>query len=120
MVFAKILSLCWLCLLCLLFLVLIRLLFGFKLAIKATNLIYTYNQLCWLQNEYERCLDYDKAEKPSWYQMLCPWVVSVKQCLTKEAWETVKSIKGKEKEIIAAAKEKYNKLCEEIERLKNV
>jgi len=113
MVFAKILLLC-------LLLMLIRLLFGYRLAIKATDLIHAYNQLCWLQKEYDRELDYDKAEKPIWYQMLCPWVVSVKQCLTKEAWETVKSIKGKEKEIIATAKEEYNKLCEEIKRLKNV
>ena len=110
----------FICLLCLLLLISIRFFFGYWLSIKATYLIHAYNQLCWLQNEYECCLNYDKAEKPIGYQILCPWVVTVRQCLTKDAWEKVKPIKNKEKEIIAAADEKYNKLCEEIERLKNV
>lgn len=106
--------------LCLALLACVRLCFSFPLSIKVTHLIHAYNQLCWLQNKMELCLDYDKAEKPIWYQMLCPWVVSIQQCLTKEAWEKVKSIKGREKEIITAANQKYNRICEEIERLKNV
>jgi hypothetical protein len=87
---------------------------------KVTHSIYAYNQLCWLQNKSEHYLNYDKAEKPTWYQMLCPWVISVRQCLTKEAWEKVKSVKGREKEIITAANQEYDRLCEEIKRLKNV
>ena len=106
--------------LCLSLLALIRLCFGFRLSMKVTHSIYAYNQLCWLQNKSEYYLNYDKAEKPTWYQMLCPWVISVRQCLTKEAWEKVKSVKGREKEIITAANQEYDRLCEEIKRLKNV
>jgi hypothetical protein len=105
------------CLWCLLLLIAIRIYFGYRISVRTTHLIHAYNLLCWLQNEYERCLNYDDAEKPIWYQMLCPWVVTVRQCLTKDAWEKVKSIKSKEKEIIAAADEKYNKICEEIEEI---
>lgn len=119
MVFIDVFVLCLVFALCLILLIFIRVLFGCKLAIKATNLIHAYNQLCWLQNKDECCLDYDEAEKPDWYQILCPWVVTVRQCLTKDTWEKVKLVKNKEKEIIVAADEKYNKLCEEIERLKN-
>ena len=99
-----------LCFLGLLFLLLIRALFGYALSIKTTCLIDTYNKLCILQNKYECCLNYDEAEKSILYQMLCPWVITVRQCLTKNAWKKVKLVGGKEKEI-----------KEEVERLiKNV
>ena len=93
-----------------------RVLIGWRLATKTTDLIFTYNIKNWLEGPHplDADLDYNTAERHIVYILLCPRVVSVRQCLTKEAWEKVKDLKGREKEIQAAAKIKHQNLVEEI------